>query len=191
MAIAHAEKLISRAEKGERLKTQERRHCVAFIMATQADTTNVAMGELFKVSERQIRLDKVYVREERAKLIKEEDVGLVVADIAILLDRQVRDMETSKRACDKGNRTYLEHCKAIVDVQLRGVKALQDLGYYPKNLGNMTIDKFEYSAMVTEDVTRTARPVDMSFDVIEGEFEELRALPPGEQSDTERTAEPV
>lgn len=184
MAIPHAEKLVERAQSGERLTSKERRHCVAYLMATQPEQTNTAIGELFQVSERQIRTDKRVVREERAKLIKEDDIGLVVADIAMTLDRQMRDVESSKKKCRVGSRDYVLHCTTIHDIQLKTVKALQDLGYYPKNLGNMTVEKYEYKAFVTKDNRVDTRPLNMiiedGLEVQEADFEDVtpKQLPP-------------
>jgi hypothetical protein len=176
MALPHAEKLIERARRGERLGTKDRRHCISFLMTTQPDATNVEMGQLFQVTERAIRIDKKYIREERAKLIKQDDIGLVIADIAMSFDNQVRDIEKSKRKCKLGGRPYLEHCKAIFNLQLQKVKALQELGYYPKNLGNMTVEKFEYKAIVGKDGSVNTRAIEgyEEDDAIDAEFEEVR-----------------
>lgn len=193
MPIPEAQKLLQRAQAGEKLTPKERRHCIAFLMATAPETNQTDMADWFGVSERQIRFDKRHIREERAALIKEEDIALVIADIAFSFDNQVRDIETSKRKCDKGTRTYLEHCKAVFDMQLRRVKALQDLGYYPKNLGNMVIDRYVYAAEVGKDGSVNTRPVDLQFaedgTVIEADYEEvaqnlLEAVPDEECEDT-------
>jgi hypothetical protein len=168
MAIPNAEKMMERAQRGERLTSTERRHCVAYLMATQPDVTNVALGELFGTTEKTIRGDKLKIREDKARSIKEDDIGLVIADIAINFDRQVRDIEASKRKADPGSRTYLEHCKAIFNLELERVKALQDLGWYPKNLGNMTQEHFVYKAFVTQGGAVDTRRVD-NGDVIDVE----------------------
>jgi hypothetical protein len=186
--IPHAEKLIEKAQKGEKLNTAERRHCVAFMMTTQRET-NANMGSLFKVSERQIRLDKEHIRKERAKEITEEDISLVISDIAMVFETQIRDIEASKRRCKRGSRSYLEHCKTIFKAQLDKVKALQDLGYYPKNLGQMTVQKYEYAAIVSKDGSVETRPTNLALDaeIIEGEVEELKALPAPEPLDRDVT----
>jgi hypothetical protein len=159
--LPQSEQLLERARAGERLTTKERRHCVAYNMAKAPDISNVAMGELFQVSERQIRLDKQYIRQERAKLVKEDDVGLVIADIAMSFDNEVQDIQRSKTKCKIGTPAYLNHCKTIFDLQLAKVKALQDLGYYPKSLGNLTVDKFEYVAVVGKDGSVNTRPIEL------------------------------
>ncbi len=154
MAIPHADKLIKKAQDGTKLNHVERRHCVSYLMATAPDESNVSLAHLFQVSEKMIRNDKLFVREERAKLVKEDDIALVIADIAMSFDRQIRDLETGKRVCGaqkngKGTRTYLEFCKNIFKLELDKVAALQNLGYYPKNLGNMSITKYEYTSSVS------------------------------------------
>lgn len=167
MGLLKAEKVIERAQKGERLSAIDRRFCVAYLMGTAYEATNVELATLFQVSERQIRLDRQKVREVKAQEIKDEDIGLVVADISMTFERQIRDIERSKAKCKMGTRHYLEHCKAIHDLQLKTVKAMQDLGYYPKNLGNLTVEKYEYKASVTKDMTMEARPLELRPDQVE------------------------
>lgn len=205
MGIPNAEKIIERARQGEPVTTKERRHAVAYLISTQpGEITAGDMAEWFGVTDRTIRFDMRYIREERAKLIKEDDIGLVIADIAMTFDNQIRDIEKSKAKCKLGSREHLEHSKAIFDMQLRKVKALQDLGYYPKNLGNMTVEKFEYRATVSKDGAVDTRRVDM-FDAevietrpeddkereaLEAEFTDLPALPAAPE-DGEQSAPPA
>jgi hypothetical protein len=180
MALPHAEKLIERARQGERLPSKERQHCVSFLMATQPSATNVELGILFGVSERQIRQDKDKIRRDRAKLLKEDDIGLVIADIAMSFDNQVRDIEASKRKCKYGSRTFLEHCKAIFKLQMDKVVALQNLGYYPKNLGQMTVEKFEYTAIVSPDGSASSLPTKLMIEdgsIQEAEYEVIDPTP--------------
>lgn len=169
--IPHAEKLIERAQKGERLNAKDRRHAVAYLIATRPEITACAMGDLFYVSEGMIRVDKRIIKQEKAKLLQKEDVALVIVDIADCFDRQVKDLEASKRKCKLGSATYLAHCKEIFNLRLKMVTALQELGYYPKNLGSMTIDKYEYRATVGADNSVTTRAVNL--DVRDGEFEDI------------------
>ncbi len=166
-----ADKLILQAQQGEKLSSKDRRHCISYLLATSPESTNVAMANLFQVSEGQIRHDRKTIREERAKLIKEDDIGLVIADIALNFDRQVRDIEKSKRDAKTGSMSYLQHCKAIFQLELEKVKVLQDLGYYPKNLGNMTVDKFEYKAIVSKDGNVDTRETNLKFNA-QGEIQE-------------------
>jgi hypothetical protein len=179
MPIPYADKLIERAQKGERLTAKDRRHCVGYLMGTRPEMTNVEAAEIFQVSEGLIRQDKKRIRHERAKLIKEDDIGLVIADIAMECDNQIRDLEASKRKCKMGQRAFVEHCKAIVDTRLKSVKALQELGFYPKSLGNLTVERFEYKAVVGRDGSVDTRAADIRFDgseIIDADFEEQLQL---------------
>lgn len=162
--IPHAEKLLERAQHGEKLTAPERRHCITFLMATMPQT-NDEMAEMFQVCDRQIRDDKKWIREEKVKTIKEDDIGLVIADIAMSYEKQVNDLERSKKQCKMGTPAYVGHCRAIFDCRMKMVEALQNLGYYPKNLGNMTTQKFIYKATVSVDgAVDTSRALDMKFD---------------------------
>jgi hypothetical protein len=195
MLRPQAEQLIDRARAGERLNTGDRRHCISYLMATQPDMTKVAMGDLFHVNEAMIRQDFKKIREEKAKLVKEDDIGLVIADIALTFERQVIDIERSKKKCELGSRAYMDHCRAIARMQVDRVELLQNLGYYPKNLGNMTIDKFEYKSVVTKDGSVDTRRVDMTIEVdqsetermeaIDAEFEDVKMLPAPEENTNE------
>lgn len=131
-------------------------------MATMPTLTNTEIGEIFGITERAVRVDKVKVKEDRASQIKEEDIALVIADISISYDCQIRDIEKSKQKCKLGTKDYLNHCQTLFDMQRKKVEALQNLGFYPKNLGNMTVEKFEYKAIVnTDSSVVTARKIDV------------------------------
>jgi hypothetical protein len=178
MPVPEADKLLERAKAGdEKLNTKDRRHVIAYLMATAPETSNVDMATWFKVSERQIRNDKRYIKEERAALIREEDIGLVIADIAMSFDNVVRELQRGAKKTTVGSMTHLKYYKEIFDTQLKKVKALQDLGYYPKNLGNMTVDKYEYKAFVNKDGSVQTNKVDLRFDedgnIIDVEFEDV------------------
>jgi hypothetical protein len=183
--LPQAEQLLDKAAHGERLTTKERRHCISYNTVKFPEISNVSMASTFQVSERQIRLDKKFIREERAKLIKEDDIGLVIADIHQSFELQVNDIEKGKKSCKVGSRDYLEYCKAIFNLRLQTVKALQELGYYPKNLGSMTVDKYIYTAEVAKDGSVTSgrgpglQTVQPEPEVLEAEFVEQKTLPPG------------
>jgi len=180
MALIEAEKIIARAKSGQTIPAKERRHAVGYYMGTNPDMTNQQVADIFGVTEGQIRLDKKSIREDKAKLLKEDDISLIIADIVMMFDRQVRDIEKSKMKCEIGTRTYLEHCKSIFSLQKDMIQSLQDLGYYPQNLGNMTIDKYEYKAIVMKDGSVDTRRIDLKEPnmIKEAEFEDLPSLPP-------------
>ncbi len=155
MALALAQRLIATAESGERkLTASERRHCVQFLAATQPELTNDQLAEMFKVSNRQIRFDREWLREAKARYLKEEisrDITLVIADIAMDYEQQVRDIEKSKAKCPLGSKEYLSHCNSIFDMRLKMVKSFQDIGMLPKNLGSMAVSRFDYKAEIGRD----------------------------------------
>lgn len=149
MALPIAEDIIKRAEAGQEISAKERRHAIAFVMAMQpenAGTTDLA--RLYKVSDRQIRLDKTAVREERSKLIGEEDIGLVIADIRISHDNAARELYRQAKFSKQGSQVRLNYIKAQHEILLKTVEALSNLGYYPKNLGTQTVQRYEYIATV-------------------------------------------
>jgi hypothetical protein len=172
--IPVTEQLLDVARKKIRkLTSKERRQCVVYLLTVDPDTTNVSLAQLFDVSERTIRNDFRTFRKEKAKFIKEDDVGLIIADIALDYERQIRDIERSKAKAKIGSRTFLDHCTSAMELRIKMVKALQDLGYYPKNLGNMTIEKFDFKAEVNQ---LTGAVVTRPVNWIEGEVLEERLL---------------
>lgn len=173
--IPNAEKIIEKAQKGEKPTTAERRHALSYLMLSGRMDTNAAVGELFKVTERQIRLDKKWLREQRAREIREDDPALVVADLLISFEKGIRDVERSMNKCKLGSRVYLEHARSLYRMQLEKVKALQDLNYLPKNLGNMSVVRYDYAAVVSKDGSVETRPTDLSFEDIE--IVEQKSLP--------------
>lgn len=182
--MVHARQLIDRAQTGEKLSTSERRYAIEFLMATEPDkVVNTQLAELFSVTERTIRVDRQTIREAKAKYLKDElsrDAGLFIADIAMEFEHQVRDIEKSKQKAPPGSRRFLDHCVAIMDLRLRMTKAFQEIGYLPKNLGNMTVDKYVYKAVVHKDGSVDVRQTSEFTDaeVQDAEVVPLKALPP-------------
>lgn len=161
-----AEKIIDQARYGKKPTSDERRMALVYLMYTQShdDIKNTEMAELFQVSERQIRKDRAAIRKKKSEYIKTEDVSLVIADIAINTDRQIYDLEKSKGKCKLGTKNYLDHCKAIVELEQKKIKLMQDLGYYPKNLGTLVEQKFEFKSTITRDTSMLERPLNMEFE---------------------------
>lgn len=142
------ENLIHNAETGVKISSADRRRCVGYLMSTQLGMSNVEMATKFGVSEKTIREDKKHVKEELISEMRGEDASAVAADLAYNFRRQLRDLEVSKQSCKLGTKDYLQHCTAILDIELKRMKALQDLGLLPKNLGNVSVETFEYAAIV-------------------------------------------
>lgn len=144
------EELLELAKSGKRLETKERRHCIRYVLGTQPDITQAELSRIFHVTEGAIRKDIQKIREDRANRLTSDDIKLVIADIVMSFERQVRDIERSKSKCEKGSMTYLKHCQTIFDLEQKKVAILQELGFYPKNLGTMSVNKYEFKAMVTQ-----------------------------------------
>ncbi len=177
--IPITQRLIEESSK-RKLATKERRQCVVYIKSTHPDTTNDELAAQFQVTERTIRQDLLAFRREKAQFIKDDDVGLVIADIALAYERQLRDIEKSKSKAKPGSAVFLKHCTDAMELQLKCVKALQDLGYYPKNLGNMTVQKFDFKATVNPmdgsvTVENRLSADNSKHEVIDVEFEDVDA----------------
>jgi hypothetical protein len=164
MAILTTEALLQQAKDGQKLDVEDRRRVMRYLMYIQPEMTNVDAGELFQVTEATIRKDRKVIREEMAEELKTEDVGLVVSDIAFNFRRQLRDLEASKAKCKMGTKEYVQHCQAILKIELDKTKMFQELGFLPKNLGNMTIQNYEYAAVVIKGDQIESRPLTMFDD---------------------------
>ena len=161
MAILTTERLLQEIRDGRKVDAEDRRRVLRYLMSVQPDMTNVDLGELFSVSEKVIRNDKKLVREEMRQELEEDDVALVVTDIVFNFRRQLRDLEMSKAKCKPGTKEYRVHCESILGIELKKTAALQELGYLPKNIGNLTVDKYEYAAIVLKGDQVESRPITM------------------------------
>jgi hypothetical protein len=157
--LLNAQKLLEKAQGGGWVTPQERRHVVAYLLATQPDLPNSELADLFRVKEATIRLDKKGIREKIARDLKDEDVGMVIADIIVNFRRQLRDIEFSKARAKVGTHQYVAHCKAALEMHLNITKMLQDLGWYPKHLGNLVKEEFIWKAEVSIDGSVATRAV--------------------------------
>ncbi len=104
----------------------------------------------------------------------------MIADIALAYERQLRDIEKSKSKAKPGSAVFLKHRTDAMELQLKCVKALQDLGYYPKNLGNMTVQKFDFKATVNPmdgsvTVENRLSADNSKHEIIDVEFEDVNA----------------
>lgn len=164
MAIQTTENLLDDARNGQKLGVEDRRRVVRYLMYIQPELSNTETAEIFQVTEGTIRNDKKIIREEMAEELRNEDVGLVISDIAFNFRRQLRDLEKSKAKCQPGTKEYRQHCESILKIELDKTKAFQELGYLPKNLGNLTMEKYEYAAVVIKGDQVESRPLTMFDD---------------------------
>lgn len=187
MATPQAATLLERARNGERLSAKDRRHVLTYLMMRE-QMTNEELAELFQVSKRQVQFDKERIKQEVAKGLKTEDIALVIADIRLAFEKNMRDIEKGKEKATLGTRTYLDYCNAAFKLQMDYVKGMQDLGIYPKELGTMHVEEFKFIASVGVDTSAGSRPVDM-FDkketpVLDAIEVAPKELPDGKNSET-------
>lgn len=162
---------------GKELTVEQRRHVVAWMMATGSHT-NAEMAALFNVHERTITTDRTKIRELMADSIKAEDIGLILADIRLSFEEAIRRTQKAIKKAKPGTGTYLDYINNVPDLQIKYMKALQELGYYPKNLGTINVDKYEFKATVGLQTNVEKRDIDMFSDTptIPGELVEVKAL---------------
>lgn len=180
-----AEIWLQDAIEGKELTTEQRRHVVAWIMAT-GSYTNAEMAQLFKVNERTITTDRTKIRELMADSIKEEDIGLILSDLRMTFEEAIRRTQKAIKKAKPGTRTYLDYVNNIPKLQTEYTKVMQDLGYFPKSLGTLQVDKFEFKANVGLQVGEK-RDLNMFKDppTIDGEVVEVKAITDGKDSSSE------
>lgn len=161
MAMFTTERLLEDAKAGIKLEVDDRRRVIRYLMVVNPENTNIDLASTFQVSESMIRKDKATIRQEIADDLRKDDVGLVIADIEFNFRRQLRGLEASKAKCHLGSTEYRLHCQAILDIELRKTKMFQDLGYLPKNLGNLTTESYEYAAVLIKDGSVESRPMNL------------------------------
>lgn len=163
-SVATAEQLLARAESGEKLNIEDRRTCVAYLMFTQPHLTNGQIATKFSVSESQIRKDKGYVEETRAKETFETDAQLVVYRVIALLDQQVENLQKSLTKSSLGTRDYVFHCKIIAELGEKKLSLLRELGYVPDTIGAASTKTFDYAAIVTKGDQVETKSIDLFDD---------------------------
>lgn len=192
--IIDSEELLAIAESGkwdnEKYTVEQRRKVVAFVMATRPDVSNIAMARWFKISDTAIRKDKDWIRTKASEEITKDDIGLVIVDIRRSFERFMTEVGESAKKAQKGTNTYLMHQKLMMDYQLKVVEALQSLGYYPKNMGNLTKKVYVFKSHVntkTGDVnTLPVEGKDGQPPMIDAEFIDHPQLPPAQLSPKEQ-----
>ena len=140
-------------------KSADRRIAITTSLLTDSKS-NAEFAEELQVSERTITRDRTAIRRDIAETIRSEDVGLVLADIRIAFDKNMRDIGESKKQAHPGTKTYLDHATAEFRMMQDYVAALMDLGVFPKNLGIVHTEKYAFSATVGLNVA-TDRKVTM------------------------------
>jgi hypothetical protein len=190
--LIEAEALIKSAKDGEKLDADKRRHAVGYLMSTQPELTNLDLATLFDVSERTITEDRRNIRQQAAELVTQEDIALVIADIRLSYERYQQQLASSLKKATQGTRVYLDHLNSGMQMQVRVVEALQSLGWYPKNLGQLTKKEFRFEAHVTKDGTVDTRPVELLDHLVDtpkltGDDAERRKILDAEFSDLPAT----
>ncbi len=176
-----AEQFIDRAERGEKLTTDERRHAVAYIESMHPEVSNVDMARLFQVDEATIRSDIKKSKAAKIDRVREDtDIKLILADMIHARDRAVRKLAAVQAKMEREKKTdspnYRKTIEAEVNMHLKIAAALSELGVLPKNIGTVTVNKSVFKAIVEQKTGAISevRPLDLFNDLRDGEtLEEL------------------
>lgn len=186
-----SEQLVLRAEGmmnlggDDKLPAADRQDALAYLLGVRPDLSNIELSRLFKVNEKTIRNDKDTIRKRMSEEITDDDISFVVSDIRRTYERFSSELAKSTKACEYGTNTKLAHLKAEMDYQLSVVNALQSLGYYPKNLGNLTKTEFIFKAHVAKGGGVNTVAVESKRELEAIEATEAKMLPGAYESDAD------
>lgn len=159
--MTSTERLVEMAEGGEKLSSEDRRRALAYLKVARPELSKVDLAEMFSVSEGQIRKDLRIIVEESTDEMRDQDPATIIAEAVSTLRRQVADIEGAKKSARKGSRDYMQHCVSIADIQFKLLRALQEVGYLPKDASKMAQQLYEYAAVVLKGDNVDTRPIDM------------------------------
>lgn len=182
----HSEILVLRAEQGEKLVADERRDAVAYLTVVRPDMGHMELGRLFQVSDTTIREDKEKIRKRMAEELTSDDIGLVINDIRRSYEHDMVELARSTKACTYGTNNWLAHVKAKRDFEKQYIEMLQSLGFYPKNLGNISKTQFIFKAVVAKgggvNTVAVENPKELTALIVS----EQKALPAAAESEEDK-----
>jgi rubrerythrin len=112
-----------------------------------------------------------------AKRVMTEDVDTTIGRLTATHERHMQILEDALKEAKPGTKTFLDYVRILEDMENRFTELMQSLGVLPKNLGNSTVTKYEFTSsmgLMPED-ERNKRSVDMftaPARTIEGEIVE-------------------
>jgi hypothetical protein len=173
-SLLTTERLIQKAEAGEKLSVEDRRCCIEYLDLSQPHLTNGQLAEKFGVNESMIRKDKKVIESKKVQETFDTDVSLAVFKATHNIDQQIRALETSRAKSKPGTREFVMHCQAIANMAEKKLKILVDMGYVVKEVAGGKTTAFEYAAIVRKGDNIDTRPV-TAFDE---EDQKLLKAPP-------------
>jgi hypothetical protein len=184
-----SEQLVLRAEGmlnlggEERLPSEDRRDALMYLMTMRPDMNQIELASFFKVNEKTIRLDKDVIRKRLSEEITKDDISLVISDLQRGHERIMSELAKSTAKCEYGTNTFLAHLKFQAEQETRIVEVLQSLGYYPKNLGNLTKTEFVFKAHVAKGGGVNVTPIESQEELKTIEAQEAKLLPGAYESE--------
>lgn len=158
--ILTAKDLILKAQNGEKLDAESRRHAIAFLLVTQPDMGPSAMADIFGVTESLIRYDKKKLREIMVDELREEsEIKYIVSDIVQDFRKVYKNVETAMSSAGAGTAEYLRYNQVLFDLRLKMVKSMQELGWLPKGEQDTTKEEYVFEVNVGNDGRITSQKV--------------------------------
>ena len=80
-----------------------------------------------------------------ARRVLQEDVDTTVGRLTVVHERHMALLEDALTRVTPGSKLFLDTVKALERMENEFTELMQGLGVLPKNLGNSTVTKFEFS----------------------------------------------
>jgi hypothetical protein len=132
------------------------------IVVTIRSYSNYRLGEVFQVSEKQIRKDRALIRKMAMDALTPEQGLAFVEGFLREHNALIRRAEDGLEACVPGSQTQVMFLRLLSDLRKRHIALLQEVSVVPKELGNLNITEEIWTAEVSRDdvvsVTKTDTP---------------------------------
>jgi len=83
-----------------------------------------------------------------ARRVLEQDVDATIGELFLRHQTHIKLLEDALVLAVPGTRTYLQYVTKLEELQNSFVELCQSLGVLPKNLGNSTVTKYQFSSSI-------------------------------------------
>ncbi len=110
-----------------------------------------------------------------AKRVMTEDVDTTIGRLTATHERHMQILEDALKEAKPGTKTFLDYVRILEDMENRFTELMQSLGVLPKNLGNSTVTKYEFTSS-----GGCMEPSGRTVDMFSGDWDRSIRVIPGE-----------
>jgi len=95
-------------------------------------------------------MDTLTVRTYKAvaRRVLTEEVDTTIGRLTAVHERHMQLLEASLQDAKPGTKGYIDHIRIVEEMENRFTELMQGLGVLPKNLGNSTVTKYQFSSSI-------------------------------------------